>query len=63
MNRISIITVTYNAADHLRDCLDSVRVQDIGVEHILVDGASTDGTLNILRCIPGSPRACNLREG
>ena len=48
MSRISIITVTYNASDHLRDCLDSVREQDIDVEHILIDGASTDATLNIL---------------
>ena len=48
MSRISIITVTYNAADHLRDCLDSVREQDSDIEHILIDGASTDGTLNIL---------------
>jgi glycosyltransferase involved in cell wall biosynthesis len=48
MSRISLITVTYNASDHLRDCLDSVREQDIDVEHILIDGASTDGTLNIL---------------
>jgi len=48
MTRISIITVTYNASDHLRDCLDSVREQDIDVEHILIDGASTDATLNIL---------------
>ena len=48
MSRISIITVTYNAADHLRDCLDSVRGQYADVEHILIDGASIDGTLNIL---------------
>ena len=48
MSRISIITVTYNASDHLRDCLDSVREQDVDVEHILIDGASTDATLNIL---------------
>ena len=48
MSRISLIPVTYNASDYLRDCLDSVREQDIDVEHILIDGASTDGTLNII---------------
>jgi glycosyltransferase len=48
MSRISIITVTYNASNHLRDCLDSVCEQNIDVEHILIDGASTDGTLKIL---------------
>ena len=48
MTCITLITVTYNASDHLRDCLDSVREQDIDVEHILIDGASTDATLTIL---------------
>ena len=43
-----MITVTYNASDHLRNCLDSEREQDFDVEHILIDGASTDATLNIL---------------
>ncbi len=45
---ISIITATYNAADTLRDCLESVSRQDIEVEHILIDGASSDGTLEIV---------------
>jgi glycosyltransferase involved in cell wall biosynthesis len=48
MTRISIITVTYNAAEHLRDCLDCVRAQEVDVEHIVMDGESTDGTLAIL---------------
>jgi len=48
MSQISIITVTYNASEHLRDCLDSVRKQNVDVEHILVDGASTDSTRQIL---------------
>ena len=53
MSRISIITVTYNASEHLWGCLNSVRKQGVDVEHILIDGASTDGTLNILKACEG----------
>ena len=45
---LSIITVTYNAADTIEECLCSVRNQGIDVEHILIDGASTDNTIKIL---------------
>lgn len=46
----SIITVTYNAAATLRRTLDSVASQSCKVyEHIIMDGASTDGTLDIAR--------------
>ncbi|MCK5359904.1 MAG: glycosyltransferase, partial [Gammaproteobacteria bacterium] len=47
MPEISIITATYNAADTLVTCLDSVREQSIDAEHILIDGGSTDATLDI----------------
>lgn len=48
--KISIITSTYNSADTLRDTLESVLVQTHGdVEFIIVDGGSTDGTLDILK--------------
>lgn len=48
--KISIITVCYNAEKYIRDCLDSVLAQDHpDIEHIIVDGASTDGTLEILK--------------
>ncbi len=46
---ISIITVTYNAEDFLGDCLDSLRSQTENFEHIVIDGASVDTTLSILR--------------
>jgi glycosyltransferase len=48
VSRVSDITVSRNAADTLRDCLDSVRRQDVEVEHILVDGGSTDATRDII---------------
>jgi len=37
-----------NAAGTLRACLDSVRRQDVAVEHLLIDGASTDETAQII---------------
>ncbi|MCF0203283.1 MAG: glycosyltransferase, partial [Bacteroidaceae bacterium] len=49
MPLFSIITVTYNAAGSLRRTLSSVSSQTFrDVEHIFIDGVSTDGTLNIL---------------
>ena len=46
---ISIITATYNASSTIADCLASVNAQTVPVEHLIVDGASTDNTLDIVR--------------
>ena len=47
--KISIITVTYNCVSVLTDCLNSVASQSHNnIEHIVIDGASTDGTLSLL---------------
>jgi len=46
---ISIITVTYNSAATLADTLHSIRQQTYPfIEHIIIDGASTDATLAII---------------
>jgi len=46
MIRITIVTITYNAERVLQRTLDSVLSQTYeGVEHLIVDGASKDGTL------------------
>jgi glycosyltransferase involved in cell wall biosynthesis len=51
--KISIITATYNSASTLRDTLSSIQGQDHDdVEHIIVDGLSTDNTLDIVREYP-----------
>ena len=48
--KVSIITVTYNSERYLADCIASVRKQTFGnIEHIIVDGKSTDGTLKIIQ--------------
>ncbi len=47
--RISVITVCLNARDTIEEALDSVQGQTYAdTEHIVVDGASTDGTLELL---------------
>ncbi len=47
---VSIITVALNAAASIERTIDSVQAQSLpSIEHIFVDGASTDGTLEIIR--------------
>jgi len=47
---ISVITATHNSAKALQGCLDSVHNQTgVEVEHLIVDGASNDGTVEIIR--------------
>src|SRR6476661_6760728 len=51
--RVSIITVTYNSSATIGDTLRSVCLQNYrNIEHILVDGGSRDGTLEIIRSFP-----------
>ena len=47
--KISIITITYNSAATLQHALDSVLSQTYpDIEHVLVDGASKDGTRELI---------------
>ncbi|RFF29583.1 glycosyltransferase family 2 protein [Wenzhouxiangella sediminis] len=47
--KISVITATYNSAATIDECLGSIAAQDWqDVEHIVIDGGSTDGTLEVL---------------
>ncbi|MCK4664382.1 MAG: glycosyltransferase [Bacteroidales bacterium] len=48
--KISIITPTFNAEKYLEDTIKSVQMQEYtNVEHIVVDGGSTDSTIEILK--------------
>ncbi|HEY5369126.1 MAG TPA: glycosyltransferase family 2 protein [Hanamia sp.] len=48
--KVSIITVTMNSERYLSDCIESVQRQNYkNIEHIIVDGKSTDRTLEIIR--------------
>ncbi len=47
--KLSIITATYNAAEHLPRLIESLLAQtDQDFEWVVADGASTDGTLELL---------------
>ena len=48
MTDLSIITVTLNGDTTLADCLNSVQMQSKRVEHIVIDGGSTDTTPALL---------------
>lgn len=48
--KITVITLSMNSAATIRDTIESVLAQDHpDIEYIVVDGASTDGTLDIVR--------------
>ena len=48
--KISVITVCFNAESTIRHTIHSVNEQTyLNVEHVFIDGASKDGTLDIIR--------------
>jgi len=47
--KLSIISVVYNNDQYIEDCIESVASQSYrNREHIVVDGGSTDGTLEVI---------------
>lgn len=48
--KVSIITVVYNGASTIKTCIESVLGQQYhDLEYIIIDGASTDGTAEIVK--------------
>jgi len=49
-DKVTIVTVTYNAEDLLKETILSVIHQSYqNIEYIIIDGASTDGTVDIIK--------------
>ena len=47
---VSVVTPCLNAAAYIEQCIQSVKQQDYpNLEHVIVDGKSTDGTLSIIK--------------
>jgi len=50
MSKVSIITVVFNGEKHLEQTINSVLGQTwTDIEYIIIDGGSTDGTLDIIK--------------
>jgi len=61
--KISIITAAFNSARTVKDCLESVSAQSYpDIEHILIDGGSSDGTLEIARKHSASLRILSEKD-
>jgi len=57
--KISIITVCFNSAETIEGTIKSVQGQDYeDIEYFVVDGESTDGTPEILKCYDGQIDKC-----
>jgi glycosyltransferase involved in cell wall biosynthesis len=52
---LTIVTPSLNAVATVRETIESVRSQGLGeaVEHLVVDGGSSDGTVDVLRAFEG----------
>lgn len=46
---LSIISATLNSSATISTCLNSIQSQSVAVEHIIKDGGSTDGTIDIVK--------------
>ena len=47
---VTIVTPSFNHAHYIRDAIESVLSQDYPeIEYLVMDGGSTDGTVDILR--------------
>jgi glycosyltransferase involved in cell wall biosynthesis len=52
--QVTIVTPSFNSASFLRECLSSVKSRSHEVNHLVVDGGSTDATLDELLRTPKS---------
>ena len=59
-DRVAAVVVNYNAGDHLRDCVHSLRAAGVGII-IVADNASSDGSLVALQRV--DPDVCVVETG
>ena len=61
--KISIITASFNSERSIRDTLESIKGQEYpNVEHIIIDGLSTDSTMSIVREYPNVARFISEKD-
>lgn len=61
--KISVVTVAWNAAATIEDTLRSVAAQTHGdIEHIVIDGGSSDGTTEIVARYPHVAKVVSERD-
>ena len=61
--KITIITVTLNSQNTIRDTLNSVLSQSYkNIEHIIVDGGSTDKTISLLKSYPNKNKKIFIKK-
>lgn len=65
MQKVSLLLTTYNVKDHLAITLESIKRQDYApIEVVIVDGKSTDGTVEMIREFAGQyPDPSSLAHG
>ncbi|MHA2314384.1 MAG: glycosyltransferase family 2 protein [Candidatus Hermodarchaeia archaeon] len=58
MTEVSVVVVNWNTQDILRDCLKSIYEQagEIDLEVIVIDNASTDGSVEMVKSRNGQER-------
>ncbi len=62
MPLISIVTPSFNQKEFIKDTLDSVAIQDYpNIEHLVIDGMSIDGTVDILRTLGETKRYRHMK--
>jgi glycosyltransferase involved in cell wall biosynthesis len=57
--KISVITAVYNRVDSIEQAMQSVQAQSwSNIEHVIIDGVSTDGTMQVLQPYLNSKTIC-----
>jgi len=61
--KITIVTISYNQADFLAECMESVISQmDSEIEYIVVDPGSTDGSRDIINSFGDQVTSCYQKD-